>query len=82
MMDKDDDIKRVRELLNAYGANRARWPEGSATGGLAPRENLGEAQVHFQETLALDKLLDEAALTDPSLEITADILANTSPNLG
>jgi hypothetical protein len=30
-MDKDDDIKHVRELLNAYGANRARWPEGSAT---------------------------------------------------
>jgi hypothetical protein len=80
MMDKDDGIKRVRELLNAYGANRTRWPEGSANGDLAPRKDLGEAQVLFQEALALDELLDEAALPEPSLELTADILANTSPN--
>ena len=43
---------------------------------------MGEAQVHFQEALALDKLLDEAALPEPSLELTADILANRPPNLG
>ena len=77
---KSKNIRRVRELLNTYGADRNRWPEGAADGDLAPREHLDEARALYQDALALDALLDQAPLPEPSPELKADILAGTSPN--
>ena len=77
---KSKNIRRVRELLNTYGADRNRWPEGAADGDLAPREHLDEARALYQDALALDALLDQAPLPEPSLELKADILASTSAN--
>jgi hypothetical protein len=81
MSDADNrNIERVRDLLNTYGADRKRWPVGTAEGDLAPREHLDEARTLYQDALALDALLDQAPLPEPSLELKADILASTSAN--
>ena len=76
----NNDVEQLRDLLNTCGADKNRWPEGAADGNLAPRDHLDEARKIYQDALALDALLDQAPLPEPSLELTADILAGTSPN--
>lgn len=76
----NNEVEQLRDLLNTYGVDKSRWPEGAADGDLAPREHLDKAREIYQDALALDALLDQAPLPEPSLELMADILAGTSPN--
>jgi hypothetical protein len=52
------NIERFRSLLEAYGANPARWPEAERVAALLFAEQSAEARDALQEAAAFDRLLD------------------------
>jgi hypothetical protein len=54
------NIERFRILVEAYGANPARWPEAERVAALLFAEQSAEARDALQEAAAFDTLLDMA----------------------
>lgn len=53
-------IERLRQILDAFGADPARWPKTERDGALALLANSREAQRLRDEARRLDSLLNEA----------------------
>lgn len=73
--DKTIDLDRLSVLLDAYGADRGRWPEGERAGAWALIEANTAARRLYDEARALDGLLTRASTIEPSPELKAEILA-------
>jgi len=73
--DKNTDIDRLSVLLDAYGADRSRWPEGERAGAWALIEANAAARALYDEVRALDRVLARASAIEPSPELKAEILA-------
>jgi hypothetical protein len=69
------DLNRLGTLLDAYGADRTRWPEAERTGAWALIESNSAARALYDEACALDDLLGKASAIEPSPELKAEILA-------
>ncbi len=70
-----DDLGRFRELLDAYGADSARWPEHARTWAEPLAASDGAARDLQHQAAKLDALLDELPAPNPAPELMADILA-------
>ncbi len=75
---KTIDRARLRRLLEAYGAEPARWPAAEREAALALLGRSVEAAALRSEAAELDRLLDEAALPQASPELMAEVLADAS----
>jgi len=73
--DKQMDLDRLGELLDAYGADRGRWPEAERARARALIEANDRARDLYDDARALDDLLRRAGTIEPSLELKAEILA-------
>ena len=71
--------ERFRELLDAYGANPARWPEAEREAALAFIEASAEARALRDEAVAFDRLIDLADTTPATAQLEARILATLPP---
>jgi hypothetical protein len=76
--DKHIDLDRLSTLLDAYGADRARWPETERAAAWALVEANDKAHALYEEARALDGLLNQASVIEPSLELKAEVLAAAS----
>lgn len=74
-LDKRIDLDRLRTLLDAYGADRTRWPEGERGAAWALIEANDQARALFEDARVLDDLLSRASAIEPSLELKAEVLA-------
>jgi hypothetical protein len=75
-MARDDlTIERFTALLEAYGADPARWPDAERAGAHVLLERSAEARARRDAAAALDGLLDRAATTQPSRALAERILA-------
>ncbi len=74
------DGDRLRRLLEAYGAEPARWPEAERQAALTLLATHSNAVRLRAEAAELDAWLDEAAVPQPSPELMADVLAAASPS--
>jgi hypothetical protein len=54
-------LERFADIVDAYGADAARWPEGERLAALALLEQVPEAARLYREALALDSWLDESS---------------------
>jgi hypothetical protein len=72
------DLERLGTLLDAYGADRARWPAAERAGAWALIEANTQARTLYEDARALDDLLNRASTVEPSLELKAEILAAAS----
>jgi hypothetical protein len=68
-------IERLTELLDAYGAQPERWPDGERTAMRALLERSAEARAHLAAAADLDALLDRAVTAAPAPDLAARILA-------
>ncbi|MDH3234928.1 MAG: hypothetical protein OEQ29_15515, partial [Alphaproteobacteria bacterium] len=59
--DKTIDLDRLSVLLDAYGADRRRWPESERAGAWALIEANAAARTLYDEARALDDLLIRAS---------------------
>jgi hypothetical protein len=66
---------RFVALLDAYGADPARWPDAEVAAARALLERSAEARAQRDEAAALDAALDALPATTPSPALTARILA-------
>jgi len=73
--DKTLDRARFAVLLDAYGADPERWPEGERAAALALLRREPEAQALRARAARLDALLAVAAASQPSPALVARILA-------
>lgn len=74
--DKRMDLDRLSTLLDAYGADRTRWPEAERAAAWALIENDDKARALYDEARTLDKLLSRASTIEPSPELKAAVLAD------
>jgi hypothetical protein len=65
------NIQRFKVLIEAYGANPARWPEGERVAALLFAEQSAEARAVLQEAADFDRLLDTAE-TQPATRALED----------
>jgi hypothetical protein len=79
------NMDRFQELLDAYGAEPARWPEAERDAASALLADSGEARARLAEARALDELLDRAgapaALRFDAAELSARIAETPKPRL-
>lgn len=68
-------IERFRELLDAYGANPARWPQAERAGALALVATSAEARSLRDAEAAFDVLIDFADTAPVTAQLEARILA-------
>jgi hypothetical protein len=72
-------IERLQEILDAYGASPAHWPEGERTEAVRLISESAEAHALYESAADLDLMLDTAAPSrPPSRELIAKVLA-TAP---
>jgi len=69
------NIERFRTLVEAYGANPARWPEAERVAALLFAEQSPEARDALQEAAAFDSLLDMAETQAATRALEDRILA-------
>lgn len=72
------NIQRFKTLVEAYGANPARWPETERVAALLFAEQSAEARDVLQEAAAFDRLLDTAE-TQPATRALEDRILATFP---
>ncbi|MDZ4866076.1 MAG: hypothetical protein SGI91_02035 [Alphaproteobacteria bacterium] len=72
------NIQRFKTLVEAYGANPARWPEAERVAALLFAEQSAEARDMLQEAAAFDRLLDTAE-THPATRTLEDRILATFP---
>ncbi len=70
----DDRRARLTRLLDAYGAEAARWPEGERAWAEALIEADADARALRAEAARLDAALDRAPLAQPSPDLIAEVL--------
>jgi hypothetical protein len=68
-------LDRFAVLLEAYGADPARWPDAERAAACALLDRSSEARARRDAAAALDALLDRAAAVEPSSTLAARILA-------
>jgi hypothetical protein len=78
----DVDLQRLREILDAYGADPARWPAEERAGALRLLSDSAEAAAMRDDAQALDSLLNQAPGLEPTPELMAEILARPSRSRG
>lgn len=71
------DLARLKQLLAAYGADPARWPESERTEARDLLAGSPEARQELRKAAELDALLDSASMPPPSPALMAAILAKT-----
>lgn len=59
------DLERLKDLLDAYGADRTRWPHASRREMSILISSSAEAEALVREAEAFDRLLDTAPATAP-----------------
>ena len=67
-------LERFGELLDAYGAAPARWPEAQRAAALRLLESEPRARELQRAALELDAALDAFAVPDPSAQLKARVL--------
>ncbi len=72
------NIQRFKTLVEAYGANPARWPEAERAAALLFAEQSAEARDVLHEATAFDRLLDTAE-THPATRALEDRILATFP---
>jgi hypothetical protein len=72
------NIERFKILVEAYGADPSRWPEGERDAAVAFAETSPEARRLLAEAAALDRLLDAAETTPAARALEERILATFS----
>lgn len=72
------NIERFRTLVEAYGADPARWPEAERAAALLFAEQSAEAREALQEAAAFDRLLDTAESQAATRALEDRILATFS----
>lgn len=72
------NIERFKTLVEAYGANPARWPEGERVAASLFAEQSAEARGVLQDAAAFDRLLDTAE-TQPVTRALEDRILATFP---
>jgi len=70
------DLARLREILDAYGADPRRWPGAERAAAEALIANSPEAALLREDAAALDMLLDLSAAPAASQELMARILGD------
>ena len=81
MTDRGDERmtrERLAQLIEAYGADPARWPESEREDALALISSSPQAAALRLRAAALDGLLDQASAHEPSPELKAEILARAA----
>ena len=78
MAPDDMTLDRFAALLDAYGADPARWPDAERAGAHALLDRSAEARARRDAAAALDALRDRAAAA-PSSALAARILAQAPP---
>lgn len=73
-------LARLRQILDAYGADSRRWPESERAAALTLIADSPEAGASRAQAAALDALLDGSAAPAPSPELMAEILAAAEPS--
>ncbi len=68
-------MERLEALLEAYGAEPARWPDAERQAAEALVSRSQEVRLRIEEARRLDLLLAEAPLEAPSAMLTARLLA-------
>ena len=76
--DRKMDLDRLSTLLDAYGADRTRWPEAERAAAWALIEADDTARALYEDARALDGLLSRASTVEPSPELKAAVLADAS----
>ena len=74
MVERDAErmnLTRLRDILDAYGADPRRWPAAERDAALALLSGSEEARALRDEAAALDTLLDTAQVPAPSPELMA-----------
>lgn len=69
------NIERFRILVEAYGADPARWPEAERVAALLFAEQSAEARAALQEAAAFDRVLDAAETQAATRDLEDRILA-------
>jgi len=72
-------LARLEEILDAYGADPVRWPDGERAAMLDLLARSPDARRRRDEAAALDELLDAVPATPPSPALAARILAASPP---
>lgn len=68
-------IERLGEIVEAYGASPARWPEAERSAAEALLAVSSEARMAVEEATRLDALLDMAPLEPPSAALAERLMA-------
>lgn len=76
----DTQLRRLAELLDAYGARESNWPAADRQWMRAVIETDTDARELFNQAAALDTLLDTVRAPYPSLELEAAILEAAAPD--
>lgn len=69
------DLERLRAIVEAYGADAARWPEAEREGALALLASSPEATQYRDRARALDAMLDRATAYEPAPGLLTRVLA-------
>jgi hypothetical protein len=72
------NIERFKTLVEAYGANPARWPEAERVSALLFAEESADARAALREAATFDRLLDEAE-TQPATRALEDRILASLP---
>lgn len=72
--DRPVDLKRLQELLDAYGAESGAWPEGERAAAQRLLKQDSQARALHAEALALDALLAEPEALEISPALRARVL--------
>ena len=75
MAPDDMTLDRFAVLLDAYGADPARWPDAERAAARALLDRSSEARARRDAAAALDALLDRAATVEPSSALAERVLA-------
>lgn len=68
-------LDRFRSLVDAYGANQARWPEAERAAAVTLAQGSAEAQALLRDAARLDEVLDLAPSVAPSTALLGAVLA-------
>ena len=74
------DLARLKEILNAYGADPRRWPAGESAAAEALIAESMDAATLRDDAAALDMLMDLSTAPAPSPELMARVLAAREPS--
>jgi hypothetical protein len=74
-MQNEMTIERLREIVEAYGASPARWPEAERPAAEAMLAASAQARALVEDAARFDALLDMAPVEAPSAALTERLMA-------